>query len=54
MVADIEETGEEIISELAANREKIESTQAKVNEANANMDRADSITRRMGKWWSRW
>mmetsp|Transcript_17724 Transcript_17724/g.32296 ORF Transcript_17724/g.32296 Transcript_17724/m.32296 type:complete len:175 (-) Transcript_17724:43-567(-) len=54
LVADIEETGEEIISELAANREKIEATQAKVNEANQNMDKANTITGRMGKWFNRW
>ena len=54
LVADIEETGEEIVSELAANREKIEATQAKVDEANQNMDKANTITGRMGKWFNRW
>eukprot|EP00618_Florenciella_parvula_P024542 CAMPEP_0119484446 /NCGR_PEP_ID=MMETSP1344-20130328/11456_1 /TAXON_ID=236787 /ORGANISM="Florenciella parvula, Strain CCMP2471" /LENGTH=384 /DNA_ID=CAMNT_0007519027 /DNA_START=34 /DNA_END=1189 /DNA_ORIENTATION=- len=52
LVADIEETGEEIVSELAANREKIEATQAKVDEANQNMDKANTITGRMGKWFN--
>ena len=46
-VAETEEVGNEIIEELGKNREKIESTQDKVKQVNADMDVAKATVKRM-------
>jgi vesicle transport through interaction with t-SNAREs protein 1 len=46
-VAETEEVGAEIVNELAANREKIESSHAKVKEVQGATDHADKIVKGM-------
>jgi hypothetical protein len=43
--------GIEIISELARNKEKIQSSQAKVHEVSGITDSAGKILKSMSKWW---
>lgn len=54
LVAEIEETAGEITSTLGENREKIESAHDKTRQVKAGLDKADTLTTRMGKWWNRW
>lgn len=54
VVAETEEIGVDITGTLAENREKIESAHDKVRTANQEINKAEKITTRMGKWWARW
>lgn len=47
----IHQVGTEIINELARNKEKIQSSQAKVNEVSGIADSAAKTLRSMSKWW---
>eukprot|EP00596_Hydrurales_sp_CCMP1899_P007524 CAMPEP_0119039074 /NCGR_PEP_ID=MMETSP1177-20130426/8383_1 /TAXON_ID=2985 /ORGANISM="Ochromonas sp, Strain CCMP1899" /LENGTH=185 /DNA_ID=CAMNT_0007002503 /DNA_START=153 /DNA_END=710 /DNA_ORIENTATION=- len=49
--AETEEVGTEIISELARNREKIESSKDKVHDISGITDHASKMLRSMSKWW---
>ena len=54
LVAEMEDTGGEIINQLEDNREKIESAHGKVKQASSNLDKANTLASRMSKWWNRW
>ena len=54
LVGETEEIGQDISGTLAENREKIESAHDKVKQANGEISKAEKITTRMSKWWSRW
>mmetsp|Transcript_3077 Transcript_3077/g.4287 ORF Transcript_3077/g.4287 Transcript_3077/m.4287 type:complete len:159 (+) Transcript_3077:79-555(+) len=54
IINDIEETGADIMSELQRNKETLENINGNVKETKGNLDKADKMVTRMGKWWSRW
>jgi hypothetical protein len=51
-VAEIAEVGEEIIGELAANRDTIERSHNNVRHVNQQVGVAEGIMKRMSKWWA--
>ncbi|GMI08511.1 hypothetical protein TrVE_jg6698 [Triparma verrucosa] len=51
-VAEIEDVGGEITTQLAANREVIQKQQDRVKEVSSMADMASNITKRMSKWWA--
>ena len=50
-VAEIEDVGGEITTQLKANREVIQKQQDRVKEVSSMADMAGKITKRMSKWW---
>mmetsp|Transcript_28234 Transcript_28234/g.91010 ORF Transcript_28234/g.91010 Transcript_28234/m.91010 type:complete len:163 (+) Transcript_28234:188-676(+) len=54
LLDEIEDTGADIITELHRNRETIEKINGHVKETKGELDKADKMVTRMGKWWSRW
>ncbi|KAJ8605348.1 hypothetical protein CTAYLR_002413 [Chrysophaeum taylorii] len=54
LVDEIEDTGNDIIGELQRNRETMKRIDGHVKETKGELEKADKIVTRMGKWWSRW
>ncbi len=54
LVAEMEETGADIIGTLGENREKMENISSKVKQASGEVNKADKITSRMGKFFANW
>ena len=53
LCAEIEEVGGDIIGDLKEQREKIKGIQTKQAAVNGELDKANSVLKRMGKWWNR-
>jgi outer membrane protein TolC len=54
LVAEMEDIGADIVGTLAENREKIAAAHEKVKVANSELDKADKITKRMGRFGASW
>jgi hypothetical protein len=54
LVAEMEDIGTDIVGTLAENREKIASTHEKVKTANSELDKAQKISKRMGRFGANW
>mmetsp|Transcript_15536 Transcript_15536/g.48607 ORF Transcript_15536/g.48607 Transcript_15536/m.48607 type:complete len:159 (+) Transcript_15536:83-559(+) len=54
LITEIEETGNDIITELGRNRETIQKIDGHVKDTNVELDKADKKVTKMSKWWNRW
>lgn len=54
LLEEMEETGTDILGELARNKEAIHNISGNINETKAELEKADKKVTSMGKWWSRW
>mmetsp|Transcript_8958 Transcript_8958/g.26878 ORF Transcript_8958/g.26878 Transcript_8958/m.26878 type:complete len:163 (+) Transcript_8958:154-642(+) len=54
VIEEIEETGKDIIDELGRNKETMVHINQNISSTKGDLKKAEKITTRMGKWWSRW